>query len=189
MPFSSQSRFRAFAAVILLLLTLTAVASLRRQSGITEHFVLRKAYQGPVVVLYAQGNGATSERIGSKLHYHVPASGILEVREPEPVRGSHAVFSFAGEDDKPLRVFSTCRDLNERSRSSATEVCWLDFQAGGTGKPDHVVAVVTTHANLERNFNRTTAVYDSVLTGKKTHALTWLDYNTPYSRSTKPPAK
>jgi hypothetical protein len=46
-------------------------------------------------------------------------------------------------------------------------VCWLDFSIGGTGIPNHIVAVITAWSEIPENFQRTTFVYDSVLFGGK----------------------
>lgn len=68
-----------------------------------------------------------------------------------------------------LRSYPTCSDMRVAVADSSSAVCWLDFQGGGTGIPNHIAAVVTKRERIPLNFERTTVVYDSVLFGAKGH--------------------
>ncbi len=59
-------------------------------------------------------------------------------------------------------------------RDSEPRVCWLDFPMGTNTTPDHIVAVITDWTALPENFERATALYDSVLfDGKGLAAKKW----------------
>jgi hypothetical protein len=64
--------------------------------------------------------------------------------------------------------------LHVNAADKVPRVCWLDYFAGGTRTPDHIVAIVTDWAGIPDNYDRTTFVYDSVLhQGRGTAIKKW----------------
>ena len=128
-----------------------------------EIFVLPAGYRGPFIAVYAQANTAQPYWRGDTAVYNVPASGVVRLPYGEPPHTTKTSHVFANEPLRSLDNYPTCEDMRLRVADPAPRVCWFGFSAGGTGIPDHIVAVVTDWLGIPSNFNRTSFVYDSVL--------------------------
>jgi hypothetical protein len=134
-----------------------------------ELFVLPESYEGPFIAIYDQRDAELPRWTGDTAVFAVPSNGIVRIAYPEPPRGTRTAFVFVGGKRMRLRNYPTCADMRVAVADSLSAVCWLDFQGGGTGIPDHIVAVVTKWERIPLNFERTTVVYDSVLFGAQGH--------------------
>lgn len=128
-----------------------------------EIFFLPKDYRGPFIAVYGQRGGVVPRWTGDTAVYLVPKDGILKISLEEPPRSTKVSHVFADKPKVTLRNIPTCADMRVRVADSIPSICWLDYSVGGTGIPNHVVAVVTDWIGIPTNFNRTTFVYDSVL--------------------------
>jgi hypothetical protein len=152
------------------LLLLAAVAGIIAcQRDTRELFVLPDSYEGPFIAIYDQPGGVSPQWASSTAVYRVPSSGVVRISTSEPPKATRTAFAFASGKRMRLSSYSTCADMREAVADSSSGVCWLDFQGGGTGIPDHMAAVVSTWERIPFNFERTTSVYDSVLFGAKGH--------------------
>jgi hypothetical protein len=134
-----------------------------------EIFVLQPGYRGPFVAIYADTNGITPSWRGDTGIYHVPATGVVRIAHAEPPRSTKVAHVFSDAPGKWIGNYPTCADMRVYVPDADPHVCWLDFSYGGTGVPDHIVAVITDWGGIPDAFHRTTIVYDSVLhrgTGK-----------------------
>lgn len=141
------------------------------RSSESELFILPRNYKGPFIAIYGQPGGQVAEYRHDTAVYQVPASGVVRIGAEEPARSTAVFFAFVDSQDVVLPSFATCADMREKYPGTGSGACWLDFAGGGTGVPDHVVAVVTDWNHLPECFNRTTLVYDSVLFDGKGRAL------------------
>jgi hypothetical protein len=139
---------------------------IERFGGRHDRFVLPAGYSGPFIAIYDQPNGVTPSRHGDTAIYIIPMSGVLRIAAEEPPHYTKVSFAFPN-SSAVLQQFATCADMREYRHDGATKVCWLDFAMGGTGIPDHIIAVITDWNHIPDNFNRSTFVYDSVLFGGK----------------------
>lgn len=143
----------------------TAVASQPHADPKLEIFVLPKDYRGPFLAIYGQSGGVLPRWRGDTAEYAVPSNGILKISLKEPPHSTKVSHVFSDKPGVTLRNIPTCADMRVHVAASDNQpsICWLDYSIGGTGTPSHVVAVVTDWAGIPINFNRTSFVYDSVL--------------------------
>jgi len=125
--------------------------------------VLPKGYRGPFVAIYGQREGTLPRWLGDTAEYLVPNDGILKISLAEPPHSTKVSHVFADKPNVTLRNIPTCADMRAHVSDTIPSICWLDYSFGGTGIPEHIVAVVTDWAGIPANFNRTSFVYDSVL--------------------------
>jgi len=128
-----------------------------------EIFVHQPGYRGPFIAIYDQTGGVAPEWRGDTGIYQVPSDGVLRIAHPEPPRSTKAVHVFANAPHTWIGSYPTCADMRVHVLDGEPRVCWLDFSVGGTGMPDHIVAVVTDWGGIPVNFHRTTVLYDSVV--------------------------
>lgn len=141
----------------------------REKIGRHEKFLLPSKYEGPFIALYDQQDGLAAHWVGDTAVYAVPGSGIVKIKSAEPEHSSTTSFVFQDRRGTSIPNFTSCADMRSRSRTFEPRICWFDYWVGGTGVPDHIVAVVTNWTNIPPNFERTSIVYDSLLhkgTGK-----------------------
>lgn len=139
-----------------------------------EIFVLPTGYRGPFLAIYGQAQAPQPIWRGDTAFYDVPPGGVVRVPYPEPPRSTRTSHVFANEPKKTLGNYSTCEDMRVHLSDPTPGVCWFGHSVGGTGIPDHIVAVVTSWAEIPANFNRTSFVYDSVLfQGKRRMDIKW----------------
>jgi hypothetical protein len=138
-----------------------------------EIFVVPQAYRGPFIAIFGQQAGAFPEWRGDTAVYRVPDNGILRVALPEPPHSTKAVLVFANAPNNWIGNYPTCADMRVYVTDDRPRVCWLDYSVGGTGIPDHIVAVVTDWTGIPDQFNRTSFVYDSAVLGRKKANRHW----------------
>ena len=132
-----------------------------------EVFILPAGYRGPFIAIYDQPNGQSPEWRGDSAIFAVPKNGVIRIKSVEPGMRTKTSHVFEGRPSSTMDAYPTCADMRVHPIDSLPAVCWLDFQMLGTGIPNHIVAVITDWAGIPENFERTTALYDSVLFGGK----------------------
>jgi hypothetical protein len=152
-----------------------------------EIFVLATGYRGPFLAVFAQPDGVMPEWRGDTAVYRVPPTGILKIALPEPPNSTKTSHVFADNRSAFIGNYPTCADMRVHVADALPRICWLDFWAGGTGIPDHIVAVVTDWNGIPANFNRTTFVYDSVLHGGR--GMARREWTEPRDLSRRPPIR
>ena len=130
-----------------------------------EIFVTIEGYRGPLIAIYDQPGGIAPAWRGDTALYAVPPSGIVRIALAEPARGTRVFLVESGVAYRPVAIFGTCDEEPLVATADLPQACWLDFEVGGTGIPDHIVAVVTSALSLDADYYRTTFVYDSVVLG------------------------
>jgi hypothetical protein len=153
--------------------------------GPSERFIIPDGYAGPVIAIYRQAGGQSPVMVGDTAVYTVPESGILRIAGAPPLPGSNVVFAFP---DSPgaLESIGPCSNHHlEPPPDDRTRACWHDFDVGGTNIPYHIVAVISDTRTIGVNYDRTMAVYDSVVFNRRGHATgTWksiVDFETEKS--------
>ena len=142
-----------------------------------EKFILRDGYMGPFIAIYGQPDGVKPSFKGDTAVYNVPSSGILQISLVEPKPGTDVSLVYSSNPSNPIGSFSSCRDLEEYARDAQPRVCWLDYSVLGSGIPTHIVGVVTDWETIEKHFDRTAALHDSlVLRGGGGKAQKWRDW-------------
>ncbi len=136
-----------------------------------EAFVTIAGYRGPLIAIYDQPGGISPAWRGDTAVYVVPASGIMRIAVAEPMRGTRVSLVESGASHRPIAIFGTCDEEPLVAAPDLTQACWLDFWVGGTGIPDHIVAVVTRASSLDADYYRATFVYDSVVHGGNGRAV------------------
>ena len=166
------------------LFTLVSGCGRSRNSGGTEvhgvpkmeAFILPAGYRGPVIAIYGQGEGTLPEWRGDTAVYRVPQGGIVRTQLQEPPPSTYALHSFSDAPQAWLDNSAICARMRIKVADDRPRVCWLDYSRGGTGIPDHIVAVVTDWNGIPEQYNRTSFAYDSVLFGGgKAHLFIWTE--------------
>jgi len=128
-------------------------------------FVLPAGFQGPVMVIYDQSDGARPKTVNGQIVYNVPSNGIVRTALPEEVLAGAKV-RFAYESRTALPQFHTCTQMRLLGLAGdPISVCWLAIQVGTSGTPDHAVYIVTDWVGIPENYNRGARMLDSLFFG------------------------
>ncbi len=140
-----------------------------------ELFLLPPGFRGPFIAIYGQGGGILPEWRGDTAVYRVPERGMLKITHPEPPRSTRVSHVFADRLHARLRNYPTCADMRVHVTDTLPHVCWLDYSVGGTGKPDHIVALITDWSAIPQHYNRAGFLLDSLGFGR------WSPRSSPWS--------
>ena len=146
----------------------TSVRTAQGVQPVTERrqlFVLPAGYQGPVLVIYDQSDGARPKVLNGEIVYDVPRDGIVRTVLPEEVLAG-AKIRFVYQSRPALAQFHNCAQMRLQGLASdPTGVCWLAIQVGTSGVPDHAVYIVTDWVGIPVNYNRGAHMLDSLFFG------------------------
>jgi hypothetical protein len=132
-----------------------------------ELFVLPEGFRGTFVAIYDQRDGQRISWAGDTAIVKVPSTGIVRLQYPEPPQQTLTAHVFGKRSAPHLRNYPTCADMRLAISDSIPAICWLDFEISLENTPENVVAVITTWDRLPQDYERMTAVYDSLLLGGK----------------------
>lgn len=132
-----------------------------------EVFLLPPGYLGPFIAIYGEKNAVEPRWSGDTAMFFVGPSGVIRIKYQEPSNATITSHAYVGSPSRVLPNYPTCADMRVHVTDQRVGICWLDFAVHLERTPDHVVAVITDWNSIPKNFERTTAVYDSVLLGGK----------------------
>ena len=143
-------------------------------------FVLPTGFQGPVLVIYDQANGARPRVVNGEIVYNVPRDGIVRTTLPEEVLAGSKL-RFAYESSPALPQYHNCTQMRLQGLAGdPAGVCWLAIQVGGVGMPDHAVYIVTDWVGIPENYDRGARMLDSLFFGPtRSSKFKWQEPKTP----------
>jgi hypothetical protein len=142
----------------------TVFVSTNGNSSVTENYLLPAGYEGPVVVVFDQENGAPAEQEGTERIYRIPNDGVLFTQFPS-AGGYRAKFWYEDEEGERTEipvVNSSCRAESADSPIFACNQSSLKFTNGRTILA-HRAYIVGYEEEMPRYANRLTAIIDNVL--------------------------
>ena len=147
--------------------------------GRSQVFVLPAGFQGPVLVIYDQPEGARPAPVGGEIIYDVPEDGIVRTAFPEEVLAGAKV-KFVYKSSPALPQYHTCTQMRLQGLAGdPAGVCWLAIQVGGTGTPDHAVYIVTDWVGIPENYDRGARMLDSLFFSGGSSRFKWSEPKPP----------